>query len=234
MTLELSIWLAIALVITLRSLAVYSHHYVGNQNPDSLRTRVLSWFRFYNRGFSTTLGLVAFFLAGVAYLDGSIPWTLGNLVFGMAAFIDFQKHRDFFLFGWLRSALRSSIGAWLFFGLIPVALLGGLLLEQALGHHPWNGAAFSYTGAYLLAVVFLAMKLEVWGRFSHEAWPYLFGVLAWDVLPLRGAILDANLPFMVLESYALLLDVFTLILVKPELLLRLWPRGAGRLNKSYR
>jgi hypothetical protein len=192
---------------------VYSHHIIGDHRPHSLSTGVLGWFRFYKRGFSITLGLVAFFLAAVAFLDGSIPWTLGNLVFGCAAFINFQKHRDLVFFKGLRAVFQSKLGARLVFCVVPVVVLGGLLMEQALGQSDWSGAAFSYTGAYLLATIFLAMKLEVWGALSHQSWAYLSGVLAWDALLLTGAILDANPPFMVLESYALLLDGLTVYLI---------------------
>jgi hypothetical protein len=217
MTLKLCIWLAIAMVITLRSLAVYSHHFIGDKQPLGLRERVLSWFRFYKRGFSITLGLVAFFLATVAFLDGSVPWTLGNLVFGFAAFIDFQKHRDLSVFKRLRAFFQSKMGSRLLYWFIPVTLLVGLLAYQVFSKEAWrgvNGTPFSYTGAYLLAIIFLAMKLEVWGALSHEAWPYLAGVLAWDALLLTGASLDANPPFIMLEGYALLLDSFTIYLVK--------------------
>lgn len=231
MNLELCTWLAIALVITLRSLAVYSHHFVADDRPQNLLAQVLGWFRFYKPGFSTLLGLVAFFLAGVAYLDGAFAWTLGNLVFGLAAFVNFQKHRDFAPFARLRSVLQSNNGAWLFFGLIPVAILFGQLLELALTHQPLSGTPFSYTGAYLLAVVFLAMKLQVWGSLSHDSWPYLIGVLVWDLLLLIGAVLSANLPFLVLEGYALLLDVYTLWLVKSASLAGLLAGQAGRTKQ---
>ena len=166
-------------------------------------------------GFSLTLGLVAFFLATVAFLDASVPWTIGNLVFGFAAFINFQKHRDFKLFQLLRSLLQSSLGSWIFYGVTPIVIFA-FLLSKDLGMETLSGSAFSYTGAYLLAIIFLSMKLGVWGPLSHEAMAYLLGVLSWDVLLLAGACIDKNLPFGVLESYALLLDAFTFYLVKSK------------------
>jgi hypothetical protein len=217
MLLNSCIWLAIALVITLRSLAVYSHHFIQEEQSLKIFEQILSWFRFYKPGFSTTLGLVAFFLALVAFLDGSIPWTIGNLVFGMAAFINFQEHKSFKLFSAFRAGLRSRLGACLVFWVIPILLFGGLLGLESLGNETgrsFSGLPFSYTGAYLLAFVFLAMKLEVWGTLSHEAWPYLAGVMVWDTLLLLGAVLDGNTPFIVLESYAFLLDATTIYLVK--------------------
>ncbi len=215
--LEICIWIAIALVITLRSLAVYSHHFI-KESQTGLGHQILGWFRFYKRGFSLTLGLVAFFLAAVAFLDGSVPWTLGNLVFGCAAFINFQNHRDLKLFQILRSLLQSKLGSWIFYGFMPLALFA-ILLANSIATGTLSSSAFSYTGAYLLAVIFLSMKLEVWGRESHEAWAYLIGVLAWDAFLLAGACLDRNVPFGILESYALLLDSFTFYLVKSKPLL---------------
>ena len=47
----------------------------------------------------------------------------------------------------------------------------------------------------------------------------LIGVLAWDAFLLAGACLDRNVPFGILESYALLLDSFTFYLVKSKPLL---------------
>ena len=58
--LEICIWIAIALVITLRSLAVYSHHFI-QESQTGLGHQILGWFRFYKRGFSLTLGLVTSF-----------------------------------------------------------------------------------------------------------------------------------------------------------------------------
>jgi len=217
MLLDAFIWLAIALVISLRSLAVYSHHFIQDTALRSARERFLSWFRFYKRGFSVTLGLVAFFLAGVSFLDGSIPWTLGNLVFGLAAFIDFQKHNAQPVAKLLKGILSSKLGSRIFFFVIPISLFVYLFRVNALNPNSWSGfsgLAFSYTGAYLLALVFLSMKLELWGALSHEAWPYLVGVMVWDVLLFAGAVLDGNVPFMVLESYAILLDGVTFFLIK--------------------
>ncbi len=159
--LEIYIWIAIALVITLRSLAVYSHHFI-QENQTGLRHQILGWFRFYKRGFSLTLGMVAFFLAAVAFLDGSLPWTLGNLVFGCAAFINFQKHRDFILFQILKSLFQSRLGSWVLYGFMPLVLFV-ILLSKDLITGTLSGSAFSYTGAYLLAVIFLSMKLRGMG-----------------------------------------------------------------------
>jgi hypothetical protein len=216
--LEICIWTAIAMVITLRSLAVYSQHFIGQQQT-TLRQNVLGWFRFYKQGFSLTLGLVAFFLAAVAYLDGSLPWTIGNLVFGCAAFINFQKRQWFKPFQVTKGILQSQVGSSIFYWLIPGSLFAFLLGKEMFVPGAVTGRAFSYTGAYLLAVIFLSMKLGVWGEQSHEAWAYLAGVLMWDALLFTGAFLDSNIPFGVLESYALLLDSFTFYLVKSKPLL---------------
>ncbi len=215
MILEVYTWLAIILVITLRSLAVYSQHFIGEQQT-TLRQKILGWFRFYKQGFSFTLGLVAFFLAAVAFLNGSLPWTIGNLVFGCAAFINFQKHQAFKPFQVVRRVLQSQVGSSIFYWLIPGSLFTLLLSKEMFATGVVTGTAFSYTGAYLLAVIFLSMKLGVWGQHSHEAWAYLAGVLMWDVLLFAGASLDNNLPFGVLESYALLLDSYTFYLVKAK------------------
>jgi hypothetical protein len=220
MILQTCIWLAIALVITLRSLAVYSRHFVDDAG-NNLKSRTLGWFRLYKRGFRLTLGLVAFFLAAVALLDGSIPWTIGNFVFGCAAFINFQHPSSRKLFNPLRTLFQSKLGAFLLFWLIPAALVLGLSVSQLVaGGQALDGTPFSYTGAYLLALIFLAMKLETWGEKSYETYAYLLGVLTWDSFLLLGALLDDNLPFMVLESYALLLDSYTLYLVKAKPLVR--------------
>jgi hypothetical protein len=208
--LESCIWLAIASVITLRSLAVYSQHFVRDEET-SRGQNMLAWFRFDKRGFSVTLGLVAFFLAAVAFLDGSLPWTIGNLVFGCAAFINFQDHP---LFRALTRAAQSELGKWIIYFCIPGSLFAFLLGKEIFATGAVTGAAFSYTGAYLLAIIFLSMKLGVWGQQSHEAWAYLAGVLLWDALLFAGALLGRNLPFVVLESYALFLDGLTFYLVK--------------------
>ncbi len=159
---------------------------------------------------------MVFFLAAVAFLDGSLPWTIGNIVFGCAAFISFQNYKTFKPFQSLRRVFQSQTGSSIFYWLIPGSLFAFLLSKEIFATGVVTGAAFSYTGAYLLAIIFLSMKLAVWGEQSHEAWAYLAGVLMWDALLFAGASLDKNVPFGVLESYALLLDSYTFYLVKAK------------------
>jgi hypothetical protein len=137
-------------------------------------------------------------------------------VFGCAAFINFQKGQTFKPFQVVRHVLRSQVGSSVFYWLIPGSLFAFLLSKEIFVTGTVTGSAFSYTGAYLLAIIFLSMKLGVWGEASHEAWAYLAGVLLWDVLLFAGASLDKNVPFGVLESYALLLDSYTFYLVKAK------------------
>jgi hypothetical protein len=60
MILEFCTWLAIVLVITLRSLAVYSQHFI-DERQTTLRQKILGWFRFYKQGFSLRSDWLLFF-----------------------------------------------------------------------------------------------------------------------------------------------------------------------------
>ncbi len=211
-----AVYLGVALVITLRTLAVFSEHFVSESNP-------LSWFRFYKTPFARTLGAVGFFLAISAFFHGSLAWTLGNLVFGFAAYTNFEKDKDRLLYRVPRNIAQSFYGSKLLFVVAPLSLFAILCVVfyynggQTESWTGISGAPFEFVGAYFLAIGFLSMKLNVWQRGdkgSHESWQYLLVAPLWDALLLTGAILDGKAPFILLEGYAIVLDCVVLYLVK--------------------
>ncbi len=84
-------------------------------------------------------------------------------------------------------------------------LLGGEELEAALSQ------MLNVLGGALLVVAIGAMMADVWGKDSPDSLPYIWLCITFDSMLLVSVLISGLLPLIVLEVYALLIDVIKLI-----------------------
>lgn len=97
----------------------------------------------------------------------------------------------------------------------PPLLLGGVLLGLAAGFVQGDprsdlGLGLNYAGSWMLLVAFTAMLAERWGPASAATRAYAILCTAFDAVLLASALLLGIVPLVVLEAYALLVDLLRL------------------------
>ncbi len=183
------LWLAIFVGITTRCLNMWAY------GPGSRFER----FRHDGRLFRTVMPLCGVIIGTLAWSWGTYGTAVANLVLAVAMTRPDVVARQ----RWLARLLGSPVGMATMFVLVPLVIVAtgsGSLAERV-----------QIAGGYLLIVGFFGLLAGAWaGERSADTWRWLTICLAVDLLLGAGAIGLGATPIIVLEVFALTMDLVKL------------------------
>lgn len=183
------LWLAIFVGITTRCLNMWAYA------PGSRFER----FRHDGRLFRTVMPLCGVIIGTLAWSWGTYGTAVANLVLAVAMTRPDVVARQ----RWLARLLGSPVGMATMFVLVPLVIVAtgsGSLAERV-----------QIAGGYLLIVGFFGLLAGAWaGERSADTWRWLTICLAVDLLLGAGAIGLGATPIIVLEVFALTMDLVKL------------------------
>ena len=180
------LWLAILVGITVRGLNMWAY------GPSTS----LAAFRHDRRLFRTVMPICGLVIGTLAWSWGTYGTAIANLVLALAMTRpDVVARRR-----WLARLLGAPAGMVVMFVLVPLVIL--LAGSGSLGQRA------QLAGGYQLIVGFFGLLAGAWaGDRSADTWRWLAICLSVDLLLGAGAIAMAATPIIVLEVFALTMDL---------------------------